>query len=287
MGISRQAHYEALKRQKKTAEKEILYVGFIVEVRKIHPGMGLRRIYDQYKPEGIGRDAFIALGLKHGYRLRAIPTPHITTRSVRSAAYGNLLQDKRFTDVNQVWVSDITYYILNGKHYYLTLIMDAYSRYIVGYSIADNMRAENNVAALNMAIKARGIKKFGFGLIHHSDRGSQYISNEYMDLLHQHEIKVSMCRDVLENAHSERVNGTIKNEYLRRRNIGDFRDLQWWTKNDIANYNNRLHQAIKDTPANFEKELPLVCLKERYVLQFFIKNRLLQNDQQLQLNFDS
>jgi len=91
-----------------TIEKESLYVGFIFQIREIHPGMGLRTIYERYEPEGIGRDAFIELGLRNGFRLKAIHKSVRTTFSVKSNRYHNLLDGKRFTDVNQIWTSDIT-----------------------------------------------------------------------------------------------------------------------------------------------------------------------------------
>ena len=149
----------------------------------MHPGMGLRTIYEQFSPEGIGRDSFIALGLRNGFRLRAVQNPQITTRIIKNRRYPNLLEGKRFTGVNQLWTSDIFYFSLQGRHYYGVLIMDVYSRRIVGWSMAKDMRAENNVRALMVALTLRGNCHYGNKLIHHSDRGSQYVSNEYTDLL--------------------------------------------------------------------------------------------------------
>ena len=130
------------------------------QAREIHPGMGLRTMYEMLDPEGIGRDAFIALGLQEGFRLKNIEKQTRTTYSVKSNRYSNLLGEMEFTDINQLWSSDITYFFCLDQFFYIVFIMDVYSRRIIGYSIADNMRAENNVAALEMALKTRGITKY-------------------------------------------------------------------------------------------------------------------------------
>lgn len=285
-GISRQGHWEAVKREQEELVKEPLYLGFIEDIRDIHPGMGLRKMYDQFCPEGIGRDAFIALGLREGYRLRAIESPHRTTQSVKSARYSNLLEGKKFTNVNQLWVSDLFYFPLQGRHYYVVLIMDVYSRRIIGYAASDNMRAENNIAALNMALTLRGIKKYGHNLIHHSDRGSQYISNDYTNLLSDFEINISMCQDVLENAHCERVNGTIKNEYLGRWPIHSFQELKIYLERAVNSYNNRLHNSLKFTPIEFETYVKELSEDQRPPLEIFTINKKLENPMQLSFHFD-
>lgn len=286
-GVSKQGHWEAVKRERAQAVKAPLYIGFIEEIRELHPGMGLRKIYDQFQPEGIGRDAFIALGLQHGFRLRALDTPpYKTTKSVKSAGYKNLLSGKEFTNVNQLWVSDLFYFPLHGKHYYVVLLMDAYSRRIIGYSLADNMRAENNISALQMALTLRGIEKFGYGLIHHSDRGSQYISDDYTRLLTDYEIRISMCVDVLENAHCERVNGTIKNEYLNHWNIENFYQLQHRIHMAVNNYNNRRHMALEMTPIEFETYVNELDEKLRPPMAVFTLNKSLFNPCQLEFEFD-
>lgn len=282
-GISKQSHWKRVKEDEVIASKELLYIGLIEQMRELHPGMGLRKMYNQLSPEGIGRDAFVALGLHHGYRLRSVMVAHKTTRSVKSASYKNLLIDKRFTGVNQIWVSDLFYFPIGNKDYYVVLIMDVYSRRIVGYSAADNMRAENNIHALNRALTLRGIDSYGFSLIHHSDRGSQYTSNDYTDLLTDFEIGISMCTNVLENAHCERVNGTIKNEYLKRRNITSFAQLKQQLEIDIDNYNNRYHNSIKMTPIQYEDNINQLAVEQRPEMQIFTINKSLENSAQLEL----
>lgn len=285
-GISKQGHWDAVRRAEQEAPKEPCYVGLMHEIRQLHPGMGLRTMYDQFKPEGIGRDAFIALGLQEGYRLRTLKNPQRTTRSVKNARYRNLLGNRRFTAVNQVWVSDIFYFSVENQHYYVVLIMDVYSRRIVGYSVADNLRAENNIRALAMALALRGVGNYNGQLIHHSDRGSQYISDDYTNMLDEYGIQISMCIDVLENAHCERVNGTIKNDYLARWNIQTSKELMCKLPDAITNYNQRRHQTIKMTPIEFETYVKELEPVKRPQLQIFTVQQNVVNPFQLSMSLD-
>lgn len=285
-GISKQGHWESVKRLVIEQAKEPCYIGFIMNIRELHPGMGVRTMYEQFQPEGIGRDAFISLGIQAGFRLRSIENHQKTTRSVKNHRYINLLEGKRFTAVNQLWVSDIFYFSLGGKHYYVVLLMDVYSRRIIGYSLADNLRAENNIKALNMALTLRGIENYNQDLIHHSDRGSQYVSDNYTDLLTDYGIQISMCIDVLENAHCERVNGTIKNDYLNRWHIQSLAELSNRLPMAIENYNNRLHKTIQMTPLNFETYVKELQIDKRPVLEVYTLKQYVENKYQLNLNFD-
>jgi len=284
-GISKQAHLKAVERGNLLATKSSLYIGLMYEIREMHPGMGLRKMYEQFQPEGIGRDAFIALGLEEGLRLRSITNPIRTTWSVKSSRYPNLLADKRFTDVNQVWASDIFYFSINGKHYYVVLIMDVYSRRIVGYSAANNLRAENNIRALHMALTLRGIDNYENRLIHHSDRGSQYVANDYTDLLTEYGIQISMCTNVLENAHMERANGTIKNEYLKRWPVRSAHVLPKWLKKAVDGYNNRAHKSLNNkTPIEYETYVKELAKEQKPKMEIFtISKQINENPNQLSL----
>lgn len=176
--------------------------------------MGLRTIYEFYKPESIGRDVFISIGLKYGFRTKIFKNKAKTTFLSPYSRYKNLLVDKKINNINQLWASDITYFNVLGTFFYIVFIMDVYSRKIIGFSVDDNMRATNNIVALKSAFNTRKINDFKHQLIHHSDRGGQYISDAYVELLTNANIHISMCNEVYENAHIERVNGTIKNQYL-------------------------------------------------------------------------
>jgi putative transposase len=256
--ISKQGHHRAVQRLKAQTQKEEVYVRLIEQVRAIHPGMGLRTMYDMAAPDGIGRDAFIALGLREGYRLKAVEQHTRTTYSVKTNRYTNLLGGRRFTAVNQLWSSDITYVYCLGRFYYLSLIMDVYSRRIVGYCLA-----ENNFTALQMALQLRGIDDYKQRLIHHSDKGSQYASDLYTETLDDYGISIIMCNEVYENTHIERVNDTIKNQYLLRMEISSEKQLHQRVARGMEVYNTqRLHQSLpqKITPVAYEHALTTIAL---------------------------
>lgn len=269
--ISKQGHHQAIARLKRQFEKQGLYIRAMEEVREIHPGMGLRTMYDMLQPEGIGRDSFIALGLREGFRLQNKEKETRTTYSVKCHQYTNLLIGRRFTDVNQLWSSDITYFHCAGVFYYISLVMDVYSRRVVGYSLANNMRAENNVAALNMALTMRGINDYKQQLIHHSDKGSQYASDAYTHALESYGIRISMCDEVYENTHIERINGTIKNQYLERMAINSYDELKKKLRQVIDTYNNtRPHQSLnKITPFAYEQSLKQVPMDKRNKMEIY------------------
>ena len=151
------------------------------------------------------------------------------------------------------------------------MIMDVYSRRIVGYSLADNMRAENNVEALNMALTLRGVNDYKQQLIHHSDKGSQYASDAYTQALESYGIRISMCDEVYENTHIERINGTVKNQYLERMYINSYPELKKKLKQVIETYNNsRPHQSLnKMTPFTYEQFLKQAPLGERKKMEIY------------------
>ena len=274
--LSKQAHQQAMGRLVRQQEKEEVYVGLMMETRDIHPGMGLRTIYEMLLPEGIGRDAFVALGLREGFRLKTLEKYVRTTYSVKSNRFRNLLGGKQFTDVNQVWSSDITYLYCLGRFYYIVMIMDIYSRRIIGYSIADNMRAENALDALKMALSLRGITNYRDGLIHHSDRGSQYVSDIYTDTLNDRGILISMCNEVYENTHIERLNDTIKNQYLNRRNIVNEQQLKQEVNKTMETYNTKRphHSLGRMSPVGFEAYLKTVQIKDRIKMEIYTSSQL-------------
>ncbi len=127
--------------------------------------------------------------------------------------------------VNQVWQSDITYFEVMGIFYYITLIQDAFSKVIVGYSASKRLTTEQTtLVALRMAIKKRRGQSLK-GLIFHSDGGGQYYDKEFQRLISKHEIVSSMCEYAWENGMAERLNGVIKNNYLKHRMIKNFKGV--------------------------------------------------------------
>ena len=182
-----------------------------------------------------GRDSFFALLRRYRLMLPP-PKPRHTTRSNhRFHKWKNLVKDFVPLSSNQLWVSDITYIVLaDGSVCYLHLITDAYSRKIVGWMLADTLRAAITMQALEQAIE-QAVELKGStslkGLIHHSDRGVQYCCDAYVAMLQAYEITISMTEDYkpTDNAIAERVNGTIKCERVYRQshfnNIGHARNV--------------------------------------------------------------
>lgn len=203
-----------------------------------------------------------------------------TTFASPYSRYHNLLINKTISDINQLWTSDITYFKVNDHFFYIVFIMDVYSRLILGYAVADNMKATNNIDALKMAFKTRKITDFQNRLIHHSDRGGQYVSNQYVELLQKANIQISMCNHVYENAHIERVNGTIKNQYLMHWNITSPQQLKTALKKAVNTYNNlRPHSALKNLPPKtFEQHINELQGAKRPILTIWTDNETKATD---------
>ena len=220
-GVTRQAYHQSKHRVlHEMIEQEIL-IAEIMNIRQYHKRLGGRKLFsklDGFMKEHqikMGRDAFFDLLRNNNLLVKRRRRYHVTTNSNHwMKKYPNLIKDIEPLGPNHIWVSDITYWKTKAGHYYISFITDAYSRKIVGYHVADTMEALESVAALKMAIKtlAPGVT----GLIHHSDRGSQYCSSPYVKTLKKSGIKISMTEkgDPLENAIAERINGIIKGEYL-------------------------------------------------------------------------
>jgi transposase InsO family protein len=240
---------------------ELLVIKEIKKIRQNHKVMGTRKLYEQLQPfmieHGIkiGRDALFDLLATYGLlvkrRKRRIQT---TYSSHWLRKYPNLIRDFIPKAINQLWVSDITYWkIESGNHLYISLITDAYSRKIVGYNVAQSMEAIESVAALKMSIAAVGGVAWPKQLIHHSDRGIQYCSGKYVKLLQDNNISISMTEngDPLENAIAERVNGIIKEEYLNFFITSNIEDARKQLVKVIELYNNdRPHMSISNQTPN-------------------------------------
>lgn len=243
IGTSRQAVHQYWQRSGLFTDKLAALSEEIDLYRERHPGCGLEKLYRTLKPRFIGRDRFISIFLELGYGLKQLKNPRKTTCSVASK-YSDLIKGMTLNSPVSVWQSDIAYFWTGSKHCYLTFIIDVYTKLILGYQASINMRAESNLACLRMALKWLPNKK-KHKLIHHSDRGSQYIDKRYIALLEKNEIKISMCKTPQANAFAERINGTIKNEYLKYWEITDINKLKKCLSKAVYNYNNiRLHNSL-------------------------------------------
>lgn len=255
MGISRQSLYGALKRNS-IREQELLKVkNMVLEVRISLPRIGTRKLYfllrERFKNEAIkiGRDALFDYLRRENLIIQPKKQYTKTTFSKHwLRKHPNLYKDIEVTKPEQVFVGDITYVKTRESVCYLSLVTDAYSRKIMGYSVSENMNAENVSKALRMAIKNRMNNN---KLIHHSDRGLQYCSEHYQTILKLNHIKPSMTDgyDCYQNALAERINGILKQEFLieKTKNIGE---LSKMVKQSVYLYNNkRPHLSLNmETP---------------------------------------
>jgi transposase InsO family protein len=254
-GVSKQAVSQHFTGQHNFDQK---LEGLIVEADTLkaeHPGCGVEKMYYTLQPDWLGRDKFIDLFMDLGYRVKKIRNYTKTTIPVHSK-YKNLIEGMLIHRKNQVWQSDITYFPVGSRFYYIVFIIDVYTKEIMGYQVSDHMRAEANILALKMAFKNSDgpLDK----LIHHSDRGSQYIDGGYTKMLNDKEIAISMGEKAQDNAYAERINGTIKNEYLKYRDIQSLNDLRKEVKKAVNHYNEkRKHRGLPKwmSPKEFKKEL--------------------------------
>ena len=219
-GISRQALNKRQQKVEKLSQEKQIILKLIKPLRRRMHRIGAVKLYDLIKDEfkkqniKMGRDKFLTFLRQENLLVKKKKNYTKTTNSLhRFHKHKNLIKDLEVTTPEQVWVSDITYIKTQDGHHYLSLITDYYSKKIVGYYLADNLKVESTLKALNMAIKAR--KYPHRELIHHSDRGLQYCSDIYIDTLTKNNIKPSMTEayDPYENAVAERVNGILKDEF--------------------------------------------------------------------------
>lgn len=240
VGVSKQAVHQYAKRQAIFDDKVACLLEEANLLRSEHPGCGVEKMYYTLQPDFIGRDRFIALMMQLGYRLKRKKNYKRTTIASK-LYYPNLIQGLKVSKPNTVWQSDITYIEVGDKFYYAVFIIDVYSKEIVGYAISDHMRATANIKALQMALKTHKAPD-----IHHSDRGSQYVYKDYIGLLKKHNTAISMCTSAQDNAYAERINRTIKEEYLQYWKPKTFFQLKTMVKKAVINYNTkRLHNSIK------------------------------------------
>lgn len=201
--------------------KQELIIQQVVNYRALQPRLGGRKLLLLLQPFmarhhiSMGRDAFFDLlrfnGLLNAGRRRRKPRTTFSNHWMKK--YPNLVTGLVPVMAGGVWVSDITYIELCDSNAYLSLVTDAYSRKIVGYHLSERLSASGTVLALQMALEGCQDTK---GLIHHSDRGAQYCCNDYVELLQEHHIDISMTQnsDPRDNAIAERVNGILKTELL-------------------------------------------------------------------------
>jgi transposase InsO family protein len=261
-GLSRNGYYKSINKDITEELSESLIAEMVQEERRYQPRIGGKKLYHMYKDSihkidpGCGRDKFFDI-------LRAndllVERKHSSTRTTNSYhrfyTHKNLIKDIEVTHPNQVWVSDITYIRAGSGFAYLSLITDKYSRKILGWHLSESLGIDGCITSLKKAMSSSKVLE---GIIHHSDRGIQYCSNPYTDLLKKHKILISMTEEnhCYENGLAERVNGILKNEYMLDACFVDFKQAKLACKQAIEMYNNRRpHWALNfKTPQEVHEE---------------------------------
>ena len=244
-GINRQIYYRSTKRSRTSKNKAEQVVELVENIRMKMPKIGGRKLYfmlnEPLKTLKIGRDKFFNILKANHLLITPKRSYHITTNSHhRFRKHKNLVLDYQITKPNQVWVADITYIGNRKNPSYLILITDAYSKKIVGHYVAENLTTEGSLLALKKAINTTELKELS--LIHHSDRGLQYCSDEYQKILEKNNIKCSMTQnsDPYENAVAERINGILKQEF----NIDKF-DVETKIKRKIVEESIEIYNELR------------------------------------------
>jgi len=247
-----------LRRRRYKYEEQEQLIPLINEIRRDHPRMAARDIYLKLQPSCMGRDQFERFCMDSGYRIKKLRNFRVTTNSLGVTRFPNMIKEIELTRVNQVFVSDITYFDIGSDTYYLTFIMDLYNREIVGWSASDNLRTENTtLPALHRVIYERGRANLK-GAIIHSDGGGQYYCKEFKELTKSLGMINSMTEEkVYENSHAERLNGIIKNNYLYPYGPTNMASLKKLLDKAVMMYNTgKPHKALgKLTPKSFKETI--------------------------------
>ena len=261
-GVSKQAYYSRSQDvvYNRIATQDVV-LQYSKEHRKLDPGIGAVKLWHMYKrslsvqaraTQYIGRDRFVGVLSNYGLVLKKKKQSVRTTNSHHDfPLYPNISKDLIPTQPNQLWVSDITYipiYIKNDKSIfcYLSLILDAYTEEIIGWSIGPTLETTYPLEALKMALE-RLRNKQSNGLIHHSDRGCQYASKAYVSLLKKHGVSISMTEsgNPKDNAKAERINSTMKNELFMGKIFFTLRQVKIAVTKAVEFYNNkRPHMSL-------------------------------------------
>jgi putative transposase len=271
-GVTRQAFYDAKIYESKTSIAHMIVLTLVKDFRDCIPMIGTRKLLFMLAPElekhGIemGRDQLFDLLRFHGLLMRRRKRIVKTTNSHHwLKKYPNLIKELTLSAAEQLWVSDITYVRTLEGFNYLSLITDAYSRKIMGYSLYQTLEAIGPLEALEMAVKERQGSS-SFILIHHSDRGVQYCSSAYTDILTKSNIAISMTQSgsPYENALAERVNGTIKNDFFPKRVYQNFKEAKKAITKIIQVYNQKRPHASVNYLTPDEAHLKQGEIKKRW-----------------------
>jgi len=240
--MSRQVYYRSIKSVKKRRYIAKQVLALVCEVRLQMPRIGTRKLYyllqNSLQELGVGRDRLFRILKANHMLIKPKRSYHITTNSHhRFRKHKNLIEFLEIRRPEQVWVADITYVGNRQNPMYLSLVTDAYSKKIKGYNVSNTLEVKGSSQALKMAIRNR--KYPDKKLIHHSDRGLQYCSDQYQKIINTKSIKCSMTEsyDPYQNAVAERINGILKQEFLLNTQNISLKTMKTLVKQSVEIYN--------------------------------------------------
>lgn len=263
--ISRQGAHQAIFRLQKRQRDLLDTVELARQVRKNHPQMGCRDIhYAMHDKMPMGRDWTEKMLLSCGFRVKKPPRSFTVAGS---DICSNLIEGRTISGPNQVWQTDITYSWVDGRWYYISFVIDVFTRQIVAFRCSRDLSAASQVLCLTQAIASQKGEDLT-QLIIHTDRGVQYTSKEFKQLLKRWNLRHSMAHYAWQNAYCERVNRTIKNNYLAHYIINSYRSLCAGVKKAVGCYNaSKPHRGLPSrlSPDQFIKtynqgEYPDYCV---------------------------
>lgn len=256
-GISKQAYYKGETSRRRREIDEELVVELVKRVRHMHPNMGGRKVHFLIMPDLVEAGVYIGKNrLFELLRERDLLVPRrrnharTTDSHHRFRIYKNELKTAQIEEPHQALVSDLTYIRTDNGFVYLALVMDVHSRKIVGYDVNNTLEAVGCMRALKMAL---GQLPEGSNTIHHSDRGTQYCCGDYVEMLKERGVVISMTEEnhCYENAKAERLNGVLKQEYGLGRTLSGIKEAKRLVSEGVVLYNNhRPHLSLDfETPS--------------------------------------
>ncbi len=251
-GRTRQAYYQWQKRLEKTYNHSEQIVEMVKQIRRQMPRIGSKKLYSMLKEDlrikgiKVGRDKFIEILRDNNLLIKTKRNRKRTTNSNHwLRKYPNKIKSINIHQPNQAWVCDITYIKTKNGFSYLSLISDIYSRKIVGYTLSTSLDNQGSINALTMALQAEANTE---DLVHHSDRGIQYCSKDYIKILNKNKMQISMTEngDPYENAIAERINGILKAEFFISNGEQNHDTAKKNVAEAIKTYNNvRPHMSLE------------------------------------------
>ena len=270
-GKTRHAWYDRQWREQQNIFTDEIILQAVQKIRQQLPRVGTRKLQELIAPElaahgiEVGRDYLFDLLAQHKLLVRQRKRKVYTTDSRHwMRKYSNLTTQLVISRPEQLWVSDMTYIRIQSHWGYLSLITDAWSRKIMGFCLRSDMLAEGCVTALQMALTNRSYKEQP--LIHHSDRGTQYCCKQYVDVLTDARIAISMTEngDPYENALAERVNGIIKGEFNLYNSQFNFEQTCQKVLESITAYNEIRPHGSCDNLTPHQAHQTLTPMKKRW-----------------------